>query len=167
MERELVLVSSCLAGVPCRYDGRARSDPSVVAAVQVGRALPACAEQLGGLPTPRPPAELAGGGGQDVLAGTARIVTNEGKDVTEPFVAEAQAVAQLAAQNGVTHAILQARSLSCGCGTIYDDTHNGKLVDGDGIVAAVLKRKGITITAIRGVHSPSAAPAPSSVRDDG
>ncbi|MFV0320593.1 MAG: DUF523 domain-containing protein, partial [Microbacterium sp.] len=120
MERQLVLVSSCLAGVPCRYDGRARPDPGIIDAVAAGRALPACAEQLGGLPTPRPPAEIVGGDGHDVLNGTARILTDAGEDVTESFVAGAQAVARLATEHGVTHAVLQARSPSCGCGTIYD-----------------------------------------------
>lgn len=84
------------------------------------------------------------------MAGRARIVTDDGEDVTEPFIAGARAVARLAVEHGITHAILQARSPSCGCGAIYDGTHTGTLIEGDGVVAAALKAEGITVTAIRG-----------------
>ncbi|MFD2765456.1 DUF523 domain-containing protein [Micromonospora eburnea] len=150
MDREVVLVSACLAGQPCRYDSRARPDDSVVEEVRAGRALPACAEQLGGLPTPRPAAEIVGGDGHDVLDGEARVVTIDGEDVTGPFIAGAKIVADLAAEHGLTRAILQARSPSCGYGMIYDGTHTGELVEGDGVVAAMLKRQGVSITTIRG-----------------
>lgn len=150
MDGELVLVSSCLAGLPCRYDGRARPDAAVVEAVEAGRALPACAEQLAGLPTPRPAAEIVGGDGHDVLAGAARVVTVHGDDVTEAFTSGARAVARLAAEHGITQAILQARSPSCGCGAVYDGTHSGRLVSGDGVVAAALKQQGIAVTATHG-----------------
>ena len=87
------LVSACLAGVPCRYDGGAKPDAAIVRAVAEGRALPACAEVAGGLPTPRPPAEIRGGDGADVLRGTARVVTEQGADVTAEFVDGARRVA--------------------------------------------------------------------------
>ncbi|WFR74594.1 DUF523 domain-containing protein [Prescottella defluvii] len=106
------------------------------------RALPACAELLGGLPTPRPAAEIVGGDGHDVLDGGAKVVTVNGEDVTGAFVAGARVVAELATEHGVTRAILQARSPSCGCGGVYDGTHTGELVEGDGIVAAMLEAAG-------------------------
>ena len=147
-----VLVSSCLAGIPCRYDGNARPAEDIVAAVRDGRALPACAEQLGGLPTPRPAAEIIGGDGDDVLTGRAAVITDTGDDVTAEFVAGAEQVAALALANGVTEAVLQARSPSCGCGTVYDGTHSGELMRGDGVLSALLKRHGITVTAVRGAR---------------
>ncbi|MGO3796407.1 MAG: DUF523 domain-containing protein [Pauljensenia sp.] len=145
-----LLVSACLAGLPCRYDGRSKPDPEVVALVASGAALPACAEQLGGLDTPRPPAEIVGGDGHDVLAGRARVLTDSGEDVTEDFLRGARATAGLAREHGVEAAVLQARSPSCGCGRIYDGTHSGTLVDGDGVLAALLQTRGITTRAVRG-----------------
>ena len=133
------LVSACLAGVPCRYDGGAKPDPAIVRAVAEGRALPACAEVAGGLPTPRPPAEIRGGDGADVLRGTARVVTEQGADVTAGVADEAVA-------RGVRAAVLQPRSPSCGCGRVYDGSFSGGLVDGDGVLAAALRARGIGVT---------------------
>ncbi|WP_413562292.1 DUF523 domain-containing protein [Catenulispora pinistramenti] len=99
------------------------------------------------MPTPRPPAEIVGGDGNDVLDGTAHIVTADGEDVTAAFVAGAEAVAKFAADHGIARAVLQDRSPSCGCGRIYDGTHTGELVDGDGVLAALLKRQGVEVTA--------------------
>lgn len=160
----LTLVSSCLAGLPCRYDGRAKPDPEIVRAVQEGRALPACAEQLGGLPTPRPAAEIVGHrgvgefDGHDVLAGRARVCGIDGEDFTAEFVAGARRVAQLAAEHGVTRATLQARSPSCGVAQIYDGSHSGRLAAGDGVLAALLRTEGIEVEAIRGASQPEPTP---------
>lgn len=154
MNARPVLVSSCLAGMPCRYDGNARPDPAIVEAVRAGRAIPACAEQLGDLPTPRPPAEIVGGDGGDVLDGTAAVIDIHGKDVSAPFVRGAEIVADIAAKRGITEAVLQARSPSCGCGTVYDGSHSGELVSGDGVLTALLKRRGIRVTPVRGARDP-------------
>lgn len=161
MTEKLTLVSSCLAGLPCRYDARARPDTTVVQAVAAGKAIPACAEQLGGLPTPRPPVEIVGGDGHEVLAGTATVLTVDGDDLTAEFVRGAELVADIAATNGITHAVLQARSPSCGCGTIYDGSHSGALMNGDGVLAAVLKSRGVTVEARRG-ESPQPPVCPTS-----
>lgn len=148
------LVSACLAGIPCRYDGGAKPDPAIVRAVAEGRAFPACAEVAGGLPTPRPPAEIRGGGGADVLRGTARVVTEQGADVTAEFVAGARRVADEAVARGARAAVLQPRSPSCGCGRVYDGSFSGRLVDGDGVLAAALRARGIgVIPHVRSAHA--------------
>ncbi|WP_165217083.1 DUF523 domain-containing protein [Schaalia sp. ZJ1691] len=142
-----ILVSACLAGIPCRYDGAAKPDPAIIAAVDQGRAIARCAERSGGLPTPRPPAEIVGGSADDVVRGRARVLTADGTDVSLEFVAGALAVADEAVSAGVTTAILQARSPSCGCGTVYDGTHSGVQVSGDGVLTAILKSRGIDVIA--------------------
>ncbi|GAB5897635.1 DUF523 domain-containing protein [Mycolicibacterium mageritense] len=144
-DRRLTIVSACLSGAPCRYDGRSRPDRGVMDAVASGQALPLCAEVLGGLPTPRPAAEIVEGDGYDVLDGRARVVSVDGDDLTAAFIAGAKAVADAAVEYGAHHAILQARSPSCGCGSIYDGTHSGTLQAGDGVVAAELRRRGIRV----------------------
>ncbi|SNU00872.1 Protein of unknown function [Ruaniaceae bacterium KH17] len=100
--------------------------------------------------TPRPPAEIVGGDGHDVLYGDAKVLTIDGEDVTEEFVDGARVVAGMAEERGIRRAILQARSPSCGCGSIYDGTHSGELIEGDGVLAAVLKERGIQIEELRG-----------------
>ena len=141
-----VLVSSCLAGIPCRYNGKAKANPAIVEAVARGDAVAACAEELGELSTPRPSAEISGGDGNDVLEGRAAVLDVNGEDVSRQFVAGAQKVADLVQREGITEAILQDRSPSCGCGSIYDGSHSGKLVAGDGVLAALLKRRGIKVS---------------------
>lgn len=150
-----VLVSACLAGVPCRYDGRPLPDAEVVTAVRDGRAVPLCPEELGGLSTPRPPAEIVGGDGGDVLDGLARVLDAHGNDVTDAVLLGAHRVADDARRRGITHAVLQARSPSCGCGVIHDGSFSGRTVPGDGVLAALLGRQGVTVEARRGaVASP-------------
>ncbi|MGH3652794.1 DUF523 domain-containing protein [Glutamicibacter sp.] len=146
MTQHPVLVSSCLAGIPCRYNGKAKTDPAIAEAVARGEAIAACAEELGELPTPRPPAEIVGGDGNDVLEGHAAVIDINGEDISGQFVAGAQKVADIVQRRGITEAILQDRSPSCGCGTIYDGSHTGKLVAGDGVLAALLKRRGVNVS---------------------
>ncbi|MCL3776714.1 DUF523 domain-containing protein [Actinomyces sp. 186855] len=148
-----VIVSACLAGVPCRYDATARPDPEVVAAVAEGRAVPLCAEVLGSLGVPRPPAEVVGPDGEgatgadgaDVLDGRARVVTADGQDLTRAFLDGARAVAEHAERVGARSAVLRAGSPSCGAGGIYDGTFSGRLVPGDGVLAALLRRQGLSV----------------------
>lgn len=142
-----VVVSACLAGVPCRYDGGAVTDVGVAQAVADGTAGPLCAELLGGLPAPRPSAEIVGGDGYDVLDGRARVVDSGGRDVTDAYVAGALAVADRAVALGARRAILQERSPSCGLGRVYDGTFSGVLVDGVGVTAAALRRRGVVVEA--------------------
>ena len=138
----MILVSACLIGLRTRYKG----DDSLVAAirglVERGEAIPVCPEQLGGLPTPRTPACFAGGDGAAVLAGSARVVTESGDDVTAQFVRGAEETLALARTAGATRAILKDRSPSCGCRNV---TLDGELRPGMGVAAALLARNGISI----------------------
>ena len=141
----MILVSACLCGIQCRYDGSAKPDAELVELLQCGQALPVCPEQLGGLTTPRPSAEIKGGDGASVLAGTASVADTAGDDVTAAFMRGAAETLQLARICRAERAILKANSPSCGCGAIYDGTFSGSLKDGDGVTAALLKQNGISV----------------------
>ncbi|WP_298068468.1 DUF523 domain-containing protein [uncultured Mailhella sp.] len=129
------VVSACLAGQPCRYDGRSNLRPAIAALVQEGQALPVCPEVLGGLPVPRTPCEQQGG----------RVVSADGQDRTAEFMTGAEAALYIAEEYGCSAAILKARSPSCGCGRIYDGTFSRTLTDGDGLFAALLRKKGFPL----------------------
>jgi uncharacterized protein YbbK (DUF523 family) len=143
----LFLVSACLLGLPCRYDGGNCPVPALQRLAAHGRAIPICPEVAGGLPVPRPPAEIRGGDGSDVLDGQARVVREDGTDVSGEFVAGARAALHLAHRCGITRAVLKANSPSCGVGLIYDGTFSGQLTGGDGVTAALFKREGIAVSA--------------------
>ena len=130
-----VLISACLLGFPCRYDGAGKADARLQALAKTRRLIPVCPEQLGGLPTPRPPAERVG----------ERVLARDGTDVTPAFVRGAEETLRLARQLGCTTAILKARSPSCGSGQIYDGTFSGRLVSGSGVTAALLRQNGIAV----------------------
>lgn len=140
----MLIVSKCLAGGRCRYDGESRPDPEIAALVNEGRAIAVCPEQLGGLPTPRTAAELTGSG-EEVLSGAARAVTKDGRDVTREFVSGAEKTLRICRLCGADRAVLKAKSPSCGCGLIYDGSFTGKLVPGTGVAAALLIENGIAV----------------------
>ncbi|MEW6399399.1 MAG: DUF523 domain-containing protein [Bacillota bacterium] len=140
-----VLVSACLLGVQCRYDGEHEFSAEVVAAAATRCLVPVCPEILGGLPTPRPPAEVVGGDGADVLAGRARVVTGEGRDVTAAFLRGAQEALRVARLVGAREAWLKARSPSCGVTCIHDGTFAQGMRPGAGVTAALLARGGIRL----------------------
>lgn len=140
---EKVLVSACLAGARCRYDGGSKPDPEIVQAVREGRAYPACPECMGGLAPGRPPAEIQGGTGADVLSGRARVRTRDGEDITESFVRGARRFAGYAKQIHAEKVILKSGSPSCGVTRIYDGTFSGRKRDGAGVTAALLQKEGI------------------------
>lgn len=129
------IVSACLAGQHCRYDGTDYACPEVVRLVKQGLALPACPEILGGLSVPRPPCERRG----------ERVLGKDGTDVSEAFAEGARQALHLALEHGCTEAILKARSPSCGCGRIYDGTFSGQLTEGDGVWAHALRQAGFTL----------------------
>lgn len=145
VKRALLLVSACLAGERCRYDGREKRCEKVAAMVARGEAVPFCPEVAGGLSTPRPPAEIQGGDGGDVLAGRARVVNREGEDVTAAYVAGACAGVELAQRLGVRRAILKEHSPACGVKAVYDGSFRGRLRPGCGVFAAALAQAGIEL----------------------
>lgn len=140
-----VLVSACLAGRACRFDGSANGSDEVARLVAEGRAVLVCPEVDGGLGTPRPPAEIVGGDGADVLAGRARVVTAQGVDVTDAYVAGAERALKAAQEAGARRAILKARSPSCGKGGVYDGSFSRSFRAGDGVTAALLAANGIEV----------------------
>lgn len=135
--RRKILVSACLLGVCCRYDGRANPNDAVLSLLDRDdiTLVPVCPEQLGGLPTPRVPSERR----DDV------VVNRAGEDVTPQFARGAEEALRVARLYGCTSAILKERSPSCGCGKIYDGSFSGKLTDGDGATAELLRREGINV----------------------
>ncbi|MGI9950794.1 DUF523 domain-containing protein [Moorellaceae bacterium AZ2] len=140
-----ILVSACLAGYQCKYNGGSNLVPEIKDLVTQGRAIPVCPEKLGGLPIPRPPAEIQGGDGWDVLQGRARVVNKEGRDVTPAFLQGARATLELARRLGAQVAILKERSPSCGTGAVYDGTFRGQTRPGSGVTAALLRCHGIKL----------------------
>ena len=140
-----LLVSACLVGICTRLDGRARSFPHVCALGERYTLVPVCPEQLGGASTPRPAAEISGGTGADVLDGRARVLTEEGVDVTGIYLCAASQVLAIARLTGATSAVLKARSPSCGVGTMYDGTFSHSLRSGSGVTAALLAREGLRL----------------------
>ena len=141
----LYLVSACLLGIPTAYDGDARLQEELIALAARGRVVPVCPEVAGGLGVPRPPAEIVGGDGDDVLDGRARVVTVAGEDVTAAYLRGAECALATARRYGITAAILKQRSPSCGSTCIYDGTHSRRLVAGRGVTAALLRRHGVTV----------------------
>lgn len=142
-----ILISACLLGEKVRYDGGGKlvEDDRLKAWADEGRLVPICPEMAGGLPTPRPPAEIQGLDGQAVLNGDSKVTTRNGDDVTQAFVGGAHAAAALARDNGVRLAILKARSPSCGAVQIYDGSFSGKLQQGQGVAAAALRAMGVQV----------------------
>lgn len=133
-------ISACLLGVRCRYDGGSRVHPEALRLATQGGLVPVCPEQLGGLATPRTPAEIVGGDGNDVLEGRARVVDESGRDVTEAFLRGARETVALCRILGIDEVLLKSRSPSCGVGQVY---HGTELIEGDGVTAAFLRREGI------------------------
>ncbi len=130
-----ILISACLLGVRCRYDGQSKACPAALELLKDHALIPVCPEQLGGLPTPRLPAEIQGN----------KVINRDGVDVTAPYQKGAEEAARLYQLFHCDCAILKARSPSCGCGQVYDGSFFGTLVPGDGITAQALKRLGVRV----------------------
>ncbi len=130
-----ILVSACLLGVRCRYDGGGNEQKWIRNLAKSQQLIPVCPEQLGGLPTPRPPVEWRDG----------RAVNTEGADCTEAFMRGAAEAVKIARCTGCELAILKARSPSCGCRQIYDGTFNGRRIEGQGAAARLLAESGLPV----------------------
>lgn len=144
----MILVSACLAGVNCAWDGRDRLDPEIKKMVDSGLAKAICPEVAGGRPVPRTRTEITGGSGEDVLEGMARVYDENGIDVTAEFLKGAEAALNMAKRFNIKEAVLKSKSPSCGVGKIYDGTFKGKLLHGDGVTTALLKKEGVSCRAI-------------------
>jgi uncharacterized protein YbbK (DUF523 family) len=145
---ERILVSACLLGSRVRYDGGAKTSPDehLAAWRAEGRLVPFCPEVEGGLPVPRPPAEIEGGaGGAAVLSGAARVLTDTGTDVTPAFLAGAQAALAVARSFSARVAILKEGSPSCGALSIFDGTFRGARTPGQGVTTALLELHDIRV----------------------
>ena len=129
------IVSACLAGVDCKYNGNNNYCQKVVDLVKDGKAVLVCPEQLGGLTTPRNSAERTDG----------KIITNKGIDVTRQYIKGAEEGLKIAKMTGCKKAILKTKSPACGTGKIYDGSFSGTLIDGDGIFTKILKDNGIQV----------------------
>lgn len=132
------IVSACLAGVNCRYDGKSCENSEIIDLIRKGEAIPVCPEQLGGLPTPRPPAEIQ--------TETNKIINIEGSDVTQNYNQGAVEALKIAKLMDCKKAILKSNSPMCGCGKIYDGTFSGNFTKGDGVFTKLLKLNNIQIT---------------------
>lgn len=134
---EMILVSACLLGEKCKYSGESNYSQTVVDYLKTTGAeiVPVCPEVLGGLSTPRTPAEIRDG----------RVVTKDGRDVTEEYIRGAEETLRLAQEKGCSRAVLKERSPSCGSGYIYDGTFSKTLIPGDGMTVRMLKEAGICI----------------------
>ncbi|MBP8262820.1 MAG: DUF523 domain-containing protein [Pseudomonas sp.] len=141
-----ILVSACLLGEAVRYDGAAHGPFAQLQAWQAeGRVLALCPEMAGGLPTPRPPAEILGGQGRAVLAGQQVVRDCHGRDVSDAFRAGAARALALVREQGIGMAVLKARSPSCGNRQTYSGEFSGRLVEGAGVTAAALQAAGVVV----------------------
>lgn len=133
--RKIMLCSACLLGVECRYNGKSKPNKKVIELSRKEILIPVCPEQLGGLSTPREPAEQRGKG----------VFTKSGKNVTQNFKRGAIQVLRLAKLLGVKKAILKQKSPSCGSGQIPDGTFSDRIIKGNGITTSLLKKNGIKV----------------------
>jgi uncharacterized protein YbbK (DUF523 family) len=144
-DQKVVMVSGCLLGLKCRFDGTSRETPELPSALQGYRLVPFCPEVSGGLTAPRLPAEIQVGDGAAVLSGKARVMNQAGFDCTEEFIRGAETILELVKNQQPEFVVLKAKSPSCGVGEIYDGSFSGKLKDGDGVTTALLRDAGITV----------------------
>jgi len=135
----MIIVSSCLAGVKCRYDGNDNLVAEIKELVLSGKAIALCPEELGGLSTPRTPCEIVKEDNQ------LKVMTKDRVDCTAQFLLGAEKVAEIAKILDSKHAILKANSPSCGFGMIYDGSFTGKKIKGKGLTAELLSKQGIEI----------------------
>ncbi|OGR81075.1 MAG: purine-nucleoside phosphorylase [Elusimicrobia bacterium GWC2_64_44] len=135
MKKEALLVSACLLGEKCRYDGGGKYCAEAMRLAERYEFVPVCPEVLGGMPTPRPPSEILGD----------RVIAIDGSDVTAQFRLGAQRALAAARKAGAVKALLKSGSPSCGRGLVHDGLFSGKLVPGNGVTTALLEENGIAV----------------------
>lgn len=138
-------ISACLSGIACRYDGGSNEITALKELVETGQAVMICPEVLGGLPTPRHPAEIQGGDGFDVWKGQARVLDNAGNDLTEAFKQGAIKAFEELRELQITELVLKERSPSCGSSLIYDGSFSGTRIKGVGVATAYFIQQGLPV----------------------
>lgn len=141
----MIMVSSCLAGLQVRYNGTHRLDSRIYELVEQNKAIMVCPELLGGFSTPREPAEIIGGDGEDVLQGKAKVVNKSGEDVTDMYIKGAYSTLKQAQEVHAEIIVLKEYSPSCGSSMIYNGEFKGETIVGDGVTTALLKRNGLKV----------------------
>lgn len=141
----MIGISGCLGGVFCRYDGGTQEVPQLQAMVQKGEAVMICPEVMGGLPTPREPAEIIGGDGFAVWRGEAKVMNRLGEDVTDAFKRGSIKAYQQLQELGISHLVLKERSPSCGSQQIYDGSFSGAKKTGVGVATAYFLQQGLVV----------------------
>lgn len=139
------IVSACLCGINCAWNGKSKPSQKIIELMESEEMIPICPEQLGGLSTPRIPQEIQGCSGKDVLAGRCKVMNKNGEDVTAQFIRGAEEALKIAKLTGATEFIAKSKSPSCGCGSTYDGTFSGTLIEEDGVTTALLKQNGIKV----------------------
>ena len=140
-----ILVSACLAGINCRFDGKNKVNKKIKKLVEEGKAICVCPEELGGLPSPRPMSEILNATGIDVLEGKGIVINEKREDVTLSFREGAYKTLDIAKKYKIKKAILKAKSASCGKGYIYDGSFAGTLRKGNGVTCALLLKNNIEV----------------------
>lgn len=130
-----ILISACLLGIRCRYNGTDKQDARIAKLLEKHHLIPVCPEIFGGMPTPRDPSERVGD----------KVMGKNGQDVTVEFMRGAEETLALAKLYGCKYAVLKERSPSCGYGEIYDGSFSGALIAGGGVAAELLAKSGITV----------------------
>lgn len=141
----MILVSACLAGINCNYNSSSSPNSKIIELIRSGKAIPICPEQLGGLPTPRSGARISEGGGEDVLKGVSRLLTDDGNDVTEEYLRGAKETLAICRQFGIDTVILKQKSPSCRKGLIQGGKEYREKVEGNGVTTALLRCEGISV----------------------
>lgn len=141
----MMLISACLVGINCKYNGKNNYNEKALDLVKKGIAIPICPEQLGGLTTPRNPSEIR------IIDNKVHVIDNKNNDVTKEFEKGANEVLKLAKDLNVDKVILKSKSPSCGIGKIYDGTFSNNLIDGNGILANLLIDNNIEVVDIEDI----------------
>jgi uncharacterized protein YbbK (DUF523 family) len=157
-KKRVILVSACLLGEPCRYDGRSKPCREVIALGQRYTLVPVCPEQAGGLPTPREPSEIQPGGG---------VRSVSGRNVSFEYMRGASVCLRTMRESGALLAVLKARSPACGSGAVYDGSFSGTLTEGDGIFAGLLKKRGFPVLTEEEIDSIGPIRPPGGRHEDG
>jgi len=140
-----ILVSACLAGINCRYDGKNKVNKKIKKMVEEGKAVCVCPEELGELSNPRPASEILNSTGEDVLKGKAKVINKRGEDVTSNFIKGAYKTLDIAKKYKINKAILKSKSAACGKESIYDGSFKNRLIKGNGVTCALLLKNNMKV----------------------